>query len=216
MAKIGVLGGTFDPVHFGHVVPTKQVLEEFNLDKVLFIPTGNPNFKQGEVVATKKDRLAMLELALKNYDAFEVDSCEIDRAGVTYSVDTFEELALKHPNDDLFFIVGTDCTVHINSWKNAQRLSELCSLIVTARCGFSFDDVCSAQKNNLFEHGFCFEYEFAHTKMLDISSTEIRARVRCGKSIDELCFQEVVDYIYKNNLYGQFSLWCWAQCAHFS
>ncbi len=203
MTKIGIQGGTFDPVHFGHLVPTQQAAVECGLDRVLFIPTGNPNFKQGEVCASKQQRADMLRIALDAFgcDIFELDCRELKREGVTYSVDTFEELQLEYPDAELYFIVGSDCAAHIMSWKNASRLSEMCTLIVTERPDYSFDDVVAAQRRSLDERGFCFECEFVHTKQLPISSTEIRERIARRQSIDGMTCEEVAQYIRQNGLY---------------
>lgn len=236
MSKIAVQGGTFNPVHYGHLLPVVEVSKQFNLDKVLFIPTGNPNFKQGEVETSRHDRAAMLELALSECNEglvvwdnalddlcdmqclqylqspkyqkqpkrcdFVLDRRELEREGVTYSVDTFEELQTQYPNDELYFIVGSDCAMHIMSWKNARRLSEMCTLLVTQRRGASFDDVRVAHKKSLEERGFCFECEFAHTHEVPLSSTEIRAHIKQGESIDKYVPTSVAHYIKEHKLYS--------------
>ena len=203
MNRIGILGGTFDPVHYGHLIPAQQVANECGLDCVLFIPTGNPNFKQGEVCASRHDRAEMLRIAIEDFgcSSFKLDCREIKREGVTYSVDTFEELMSEFPKSELCFIVGSDCATHIMSWKNASRLSELCTLIVTQRCNYSFDDVAASQAKSLKERHFCFECEYVHTKQLPISSTEIRERLKVGKSINDLTLPRVAEYINENKLY---------------
>ena len=128
--RIGIMGGTFDPVHNGHIVIAKSVAEQLDLDRVLFIPAGNPNFKQGQELASAANRAHMVALAIEDEPLFELDLCEVERAGVTYTADTLEELAQCHEDAQFFFIMGTDSAVTLPGWKRVADVARLCTIVV--------------------------------------------------------------------------------------
>jgi nicotinate-nucleotide adenylyltransferase len=188
--RIGVYGGTFDPIHCGHLHAIEQVQQAYALDTVLFVPTGLSWQKDG--VSSSVDRLAMVELALSGHPSFAVSRVDVDRAGPTYTVDTLAELAKQYPQDELFFILGNDAYAGIDSWKDAAHLPELAQLVVMVRADRAEGGVFTAKPRvNLME-----------LAALPISATDIRQRVRDGESIAGLVPEAVERYIHENHLYG--------------
>lgn len=134
--RIGIMGGTFDPVHNGHLVIARSVADQLGLDRVLFIPAGNPNFKQDQKLASAADRVRMVELAIAEPSPdFELDLREVERPGVTYTADTLEELARCHEDARLFFIMGTDSAITLPGWKRAEDIARLCTVVVAIAPG---------------------------------------------------------------------------------
>lgn len=136
LKRIGIMGGTFDPVHMGHMVCAEEAYRVFSLDVVFFIPTGNPSFKQGMVSASSADRLRMVELAIASNPYFVASRMEVDREGVTYTLDTLKELHRIYPNSELFFIAGADAISSISSWYGADELSRLATYVAARRPGY--------------------------------------------------------------------------------
>lgn len=188
--RIGVYGGTFDPIHLGHLHAVEQVQQAYALDIVLFVPTGESWQKEG--VSSADDRLAMVELAVQGHPSFEVSRVDVDRSGSTYTVQTLEDLRQQNPDSELFFILGNDAYAGIESWKDAARLTDLAQLVVMVRAdrpeGGGFP---AKPRVNLFQ-----------IAALPISATDVRQRVRDGESIAGLVPEAVEHYIQKHNLYG--------------
>lgn len=195
--RIGILGGTFDPIHNAHLVCAEQVYEACGLDRVLIMPAYVPVFKKDQHVTGADMRREMCELAIADKPELTLCTLELDRAGDTYTVDTLEELRRTHPDTDFFFIVGMDAFVTLPQWKDATRLAELATFICVTRPGFTLD--VNAQKR-LDEAGF--RSQIVEMEPLAIPSTEIRDRVARGKSIAELVPPAVCDYIADNGLYA--------------
>lgn len=188
--RIGVYGGTFDPIHNGHLHAASHVQQAYALDIVIFIPTGQSWQKSG--VSSASDRLAMVELAVAGHPLFTVSRVDIDRAGPTYTVQTLTDLAVRHPDAELFFVLGNDAYAGIDSWKDSEMLTELAQLVVMVRADRAEGGVFPLKPRvNLME-----------IAALPISATEIRQRVRDGKSIAGLVPEEVERYIHEHHLYG--------------
>ncbi|MBC7266514.1 MAG: nicotinate-nucleotide adenylyltransferase [Anaerosomatales bacterium] len=195
--RIGIMGGTFDPIHYGHLVTAEEALVQFNLDKVVFMPTGNPVRKSHRRVTPAEHRYLMTVIATASNPDFEVSRMEVDRPGPTYTVDTM--LALRAelgPDADLYFITGADAVWEILTWKDSEVLAGVCSFIAATRPGydlsrFSLDD---AQRMHV---------EFMEVPALAISSTDIRSRVMERRPIRYLLPEAVAAYIRKNGLYAQ-------------
>ena len=182
--RIGIYGGTFDPVHHGHLILARQALEEFNLDRLVFVPTAESPFKVHNHTAPATDRLAMLRLATQGQDRFEVDPLEIERGGVSYSIDTVKMFRSRDPEAELFFLVGEDNAYRLTEWHRFEELKKLVSFVVLSRS----EDFQSP------------EYPVVQRR-IEISSTEIRNRVANGESITYLVPESVKRYIEENQLY---------------
>ena len=197
--RLGIMGGTFDPIHYGHLVTAEQAREALDLDLVLFMPAGVPAFKQDQQVTSAEDRYAMTVLATAANAAFDASRFEIDRPGVTYTVDTLTALRERYPdNVKLFFITGADAILDIVTWHNAGEIAELATLIAATRPGYHIDQV----RDRIEASGFNFDVRYIEIPALAISSTNIRRRVAKGKSVRYLTSESVIGYIRKHGLYN--------------
>lgn len=187
--RLGVMGGTFDPIHFGHLVAASEAASAFNLDKVIFVPTGEPWQKQN--ITDSEHRYRMTQLAISGNQHFDISRVDVDRPGPTYTVDTLRDIHAQQPNAELFFITGADSISQIGTWKDSDKIWPLAHLVGVTRPGHSLEVPKSP-------HGAVSLLEIP---ALAISSTDIRARVKAGKPIDYLLPKAVIDYIKQNNLY---------------
>jgi nicotinate-nucleotide adenylyltransferase len=183
--RLGVFGGTFDPVHTGHLVAAETALEAADLDSVMFVPAGEPWLKDGEVVGTKRDRMRMVELAIEGNDRFMPSDMELQRPGPTYSADTLEELRNQRPGDQLFLIAGMDALADF--------------LVGVARPGHGGLD--RVQLDGI-RPGAAGQVIVAEGPLLDVSATDLRQRFIRGASVRYLVPEAVERYIYENGLYG--------------
>ena len=196
--RLGIMGGTFDPIHYGHLVTAEQAREALALDLVLFMPAGSPAFKQDREVTSPEDRYAMTVLATAANPSFYASRFEIDRPGVTYTVDTLKALRSAYPeNVHLYFITGADAIIDIVTWHDATEIASLATLIAATRPGY---DIRQAQAR-IAASGIDFDVRYIQIPALAISSTNIRDRVRLGKSVRYLTSESVMGYINKNRLY---------------
>jgi nicotinate-nucleotide adenylyltransferase len=182
--RIGIYGGTFNPVHHGHLILARQALEEFRLDRLVFVPAAESPFKIQNHSAPASDRLAMLRLAIAGEDRFSVDSLEIDRGGVSYSIDTVKLFRNRHPRAELFFLLGEDNADRLTEWHRFEELKKLVRFVVLSRS----EDFQSP------------EYPVVQRR-IEISSTEIRNRVANQESITYLVPESVKHYIEQHQLY---------------
>ena len=196
--RIGVMGGTFDPIHTGHLVIAEAVREEYSLDEVLFIPAANPPHKQQQQVTPAAHRLAMTRLATGSNPYFRVSSMEIDRQGLSYTLYTMRELVQQYAGAEFFFITGADEMRDIQQWYHIDELLQLCHFVAAARPG-CVPDITRIQEA-FGKLGKARIHELP-TLELEISSTDIRSRVRAGRSIRYLVPAVVEEYIYKEGLY---------------
>lgn len=197
-ARLGIMGGTFDPIHFGHLCCAEQVKNACRLDAVLFLPAGNPAFKLNQDVTSGAHRLAMCQLALASNPDFFLSSMEIDREGVTYTIDTLRELRRLYGSDtELCWIMGADAAAGLPLWKDVERIAEMATILLVDRPG-------SEMALRLLPRLTCIgdmTVDIVHTTLLDISSTDIRNRVCHGQTIRYLVPDDVRDYIYEHRLY---------------
>jgi nicotinate-nucleotide adenylyltransferase len=197
--RLGVMGGTFDPVHYGHLVTAEEALVQFNLDEVVFMPTGRPVRKTHRHVSSAEDRYLMTVIATASNPDFSVSRLEIDRPGDTYTVDTMTSLRDRYgASAQLFFITGADAVAEILTWKDAARFGGLCTFIAATRPGF--DVAAGASGAN---RTGAPTVEYMEVPALAISSSDIRERVRARRPIRYLMPEAVASYIYKNGLYGE-------------
>ena len=197
--RIGVMGGTFDPIHYGHLIAAEQAREQFELDFVIFVPTGNPSFKQDKKVSAAEDRYEMARIATQDNKAFDVSRMEIDREGITYTYDTICELHEKLPGStEVYFITGADAIVSLPQWYKAAELAEIAHFVACTRPGYDYTAFKEAQDADI---GLQFEVEFFDVPALAISSTDLRERVSQGKSIAYMTPPQVIRFIAKRGLY---------------
>ncbi|NEA55394.1 nicotinate-nucleotide adenylyltransferase [Streptomyces sp. SID13666] len=189
--RIGVMGGTFDPVHHGHLVAASEVASLFQLDEVVFVPTGRPWQKADKPVSPPEDRYLMTVIATASNPQFSVSRSDIDRGGKTYTIDTLRDLRDEHADADLFFITGADALNQIFSWRNAEELFSLAHFIGVTRPGHTLADPG-------FPEG---GVSLVEVPALAISSTDCRQRVAKGDPVWYLVPDGVVRYIDKRRLY---------------
>jgi len=197
--RIGILGGTFNPIHLGHLLIAQDAMEQVGLDRVRFIPSAAPPHKTVDKLVSERDRLRMITLAIRNNPHFEVDDIEIERGGKSYSVDTLTELRRREPRADFYFIIGGDSLRELHLWREAQRLVTLCTFVTVPRPGFDPKPVIdrrldAATRRRLRQH-------VLRGHACDIASSEIRARVASGRSIRYLVPDAVHAYIRRRRLY---------------
>ncbi|MCR5437916.1 MAG: nicotinate-nucleotide adenylyltransferase [Selenomonas sp.] len=197
--RIGIMGGTFDPIHMAHLAIAEQVREAFALDLVLFIPAANPPHKQGRKVAPAYHRLMMTQLATYSNSCFHVSKQELERTGPSYSLLTVREVQEKYGADaELYFITGSDTINELHTWYHIEELLDSCHFVGTTRPGAPVDKEDLVKRfGRLAEE----KIHFLAVPELEISSTDIRQRVRCGKSIKYLVPAAVEAYIRKEGLY---------------
>ncbi len=195
--RLGVMGGTFDPIHYGHLVTAEEALVQFDLDSVLFVPTGRPWMKQHEGVSPPEDRYLMTVIATASNPLFRVSRMEVDRDGPTYTVDTLRGLKERYgAKTDLFFITGADAIVEILQWKDPQELFDLATFIAATRPGY--DVLAAIEKHAPVSRS---EITVMSIPALAISSTDIRARIAAGRPIRYLVPEGVKSYVEKAGLY---------------
>ena len=189
--RTGVMGGTFDPVHHGHLVAASEAAALLGLDEVVFVPTGRPAAKQHPDVTAAEHRYLMTVIATASNPRFTVSRVDVDRPGLTYTVDTLRDLHAERPEADLFFITGADAVVEILSWKDVDQLWGMAHFVAVTRPGhvMSLDGIPEGAVTQL------------EVPALAISSTDCRARARAGQPVWYLVPDGVVQYIGKHGLY---------------
>ncbi len=197
--KTGVLGGTFDPAHLGHLKLAETVRLRLDLDEVLFVPAGQPYLKETRVITPARHRVAMVRLAIKDYPHFKLSLSEVERTGPSYTVDTMAELrkGLKE-GDEFFFILGWDNLMALPQWREPARLIELCRLVAVPRVGYPVPDLESLGKSI---PGIASKVIVLFKPVINISATVIRERVARGLSLSQLVPKSVAGYIKKHELY---------------
>ncbi|MCR6690445.1 MULTISPECIES: nicotinate-nucleotide adenylyltransferase [Cellulomonas] len=191
MTRLGVMGGTFDPVHHGHLVAASEVAARFGLDEVVFVPTGVPSFKQHQDVTPAEHRYLMTVIATASNPRFTVSRVDVEREGVTFTVDTLRDLKAARPGAELFFITGADAIEQILTWKDAEELFTMAQFVAVTRPG-----------HTLSVEGLPVDrVHVVEIPALAISSTDVRARSRAGQPVWYLVPDGVVQYIGKHQLY---------------
>jgi len=212
--RLGILGGTFDPIHFGHLRIAEEICEEMDLEKVLLIPGGLPPHKYKESITPFHDRLAMTRIAAQDSSLLEVLDLEGRRNGPSYSIETLREIhRLYKDNVDIFFIIGMDAFLEIKTWKEYKNLFKESNFVVLKRPGFSFEElepfIISMEvgfkrmsDSNIFATPSGNLLIYKEATLMDISSTRIREMVAAGRSIRFLLPEAVRVYIIEKSLYG--------------
>lgn len=196
--SIGILGGTFNPIHNGHLILAQEMLNALHFSKVLFIPAKTPPLKN--ITTSEEDRYNMVQLAIADNPLFEVSRIELDRSGVSYTIDTIKELK-QQIKDDFYFIIGSDNVLDITHWHDWKELVSICNFAIAARPGINanvLDVMKSNLGNELIEQ---WQKNFVPIYGLQISSTEIRNRLQNNIPVKYYLPESVIDYIQKHQLY---------------
>lgn len=197
--KTGIMGGTFNPIHIGHLLLAENAKEAFGLDEILFVPSGLPYMKNGIEIADKWMRLEMTRLAVSDNPAFVLSSAEVEREGNSYTWETLELLREKEPETEFFFIEGADSLFAMESWKNPEIIFRDCTILAAVRDGKDDDDL--REQIARLEKKYGARIGLIGMKEISFSSTDIRERIRNGRSIRYMVPDKVVEYIKKYRLY---------------
>lgn len=199
MKKIGIIGGTFNPIHMGHLMLAQWAMDEVSLDEVWVVPSGISYMKSGQNVLPGLERLKMVDLAIADNSRFKSSDIEIRREGYTFSYETFEQLKEQYPEDTFFFIVGADCLFSIEKWKFPEKIFSCCTLIAAVRADA---DICEMEaKAEELRERYRANIMLLNFMNLSISSTEIRSRVSRQKSIRYMVPEKVRIYIEEKGFY---------------
>jgi len=211
--KVGILGGSFDPIHYGHLRSGEEVAETVGLDRVEFVPAHQPPHKPGRTLADDRDRLAMVELAIADNPRFRASPIEIERRGVSYSVDTLATFRAREPGASFTFIMGIDAFRDMHTWKDVEHFFELASVVVTSRPPLAAETsiehlpvaareaFCYDPGTLSYRHRTGTRLSFLPITGIDVSATLIRERVRLGRSIRYLVPPSVERYVREHELY---------------
>lgn len=212
--KIGIFGGTFNPIHFAHLRIAEEIREAFKLERVLFVPAASPPHKPLADDLSFEERMRMVRLAVEGNPFFSVSDIEGRRKGKSYSIDTLQILRDVYPEDELFLIMGSDSFADFTSWKDFKAIFSCCNIVTIARPGAAVllgnsvpvamqDQFCYHQAENRLQHCSGYSVYSLEGTQLDISSTAIRELIRQGKSIRYLVPDQVERHIMKQRLYAR-------------
>ena len=206
MKSIAIFGGTFNPIHYGHLAIAEEVRGKFNLDKIIFVPTFISPHKEAAELVDARQRTIMTYLATVSNPCFEVSTVEVDRGGKSYTIDTIKHFKqIYGEKDQLYFILGADMLMEVASWKNVEELLKLCRFIAVPRPGYDiqkiFDQYFLASSNFTMAADLLENIIIENIAMLDISASDIRRRVREWKSIKYMLPEPVEQYIHNQQLF---------------
>ncbi len=199
MGRIGIMGGTFNPIHMGHLLLAQYALEENDLDEIWLLPTGCSYMKQDDNGVSARERYHMTELAVSDNPYMRCMDIEIKRKGYTYTYETLELLRALYPEQEFYFVFGADCLFSIESWKEPQKIFDNCTVIAAVRSGASIEEM--EEKKAELVASFQARIILMPFLQMEISSTVIRRRVKEGKSIRYMVPDVVLKYIEENHIY---------------
>ncbi len=197
--RIGIFGGTFDPVHIAHLLLAEQCREQCDLDEVWFVPAGSPPHKENNEISTGKQRREMLDFAIAGHPNFVVKDLELHREGPSYTIETLRQLKATHPDDKFFLIVGADSVRDLHTWHEPEAILEMVTLIRANRPNISLPDM--TELTQTFSEAALSKILWVAIPGIEISSTDIRKRVRDNKSVRFMTPRSVEVYIHNNRLY---------------
>ena len=186
--KIGILGGTFNPVHIGHLILAEEAREKLSLGKIIFVPANLPPHKDNGDIAAAESRLRMLKLSVKGNKYFGVSDTEIKRQGRSYTIDTIKEFKQKYPADELYFIIGSDLLTYLDEWKDLNEINKLVKFIAATRPGYPLEKIPAC-------------IQTLGIRAVDVSGFEVRRCIKENKSFRYLVPEAVFKYINKKRLY---------------
>ena len=197
--KIGVFGGTFDPIHLGHLAIADEAMKLLGLNKVIFMPAGQPYFKDKRTISPAEDRVKMIKLAITDRPAYSISRLEIERPGPSYAVESVAKIKKElNPTDEVFFIMGWDSVMSLHLWHEAEMLIHLCRIVAAPRPRYPKPDLKSLERGL---PGIAGRVVLMERPLIDISATQIRERVRKHLSINGLVPSAIEGYIRENGLY---------------
>lgn len=192
--RIGLFGGTFDPIHIGHLIIAETVRDVLKMDKIIFIPAVNPPHKQGKLITSSVHRIAMIRLAIANHADFQLSEIEVVREGISYTFDTIKIFQELYPAGEMVFLMGADSLRELHTWHKPEQLVKMIKTVVFPRPSVDLDQV----------DPFFFDHiDFINAPLIGISSSEIRQNVRSERSIRYLVPDSVAEYIQENRLYNK-------------
>ncbi len=197
--RIGIMGGTFDPIHLGHLAAAEEAKTKARLDEVIFMPARQPWMKEGTAISAPEHRVKMVRLAIEGKPGFKVSNMELDRPGLTYTVDTLTELIKTRPEDEFHLIIGWGSLSEMTMWHAPHRIIAMCKIIAVPRPGASRPDLKSL---DAVIPGIMRKVKLLDRPFMDISATEIRDRASCGMAINFLVPRAVEKYILEHDLYS--------------
>jgi nicotinate-nucleotide adenylyltransferase len=199
--RVGVFGGTFDPIHVGHLILAEQCREQANLDEVLFVPAARPPHKQNVTLTSFERRAEMIALAISGQPAFRLNEMEKDRPGPSYTVDTLRILTERQPPSELFLILGSDAVHDLPGWRDPSGILRLATLLINARPGWDLPPLDTLSQTLGCREDAPVRAVVVHSPLVDISSRDIRQRLAAGKSIRYLVPRAVEAYIHDKKLW---------------
>lgn len=202
MKKIGIMGGTFDPIHNGHMMLGKTAYEQFGLDEVWFMPNGNPPHKKQESIESDAvHRMEMVTIAIEDIDEFKIQNYEVIKENVSCSWETMKQFKELYPQDEFYFIIGADSLFAIETWVHPERLFPNCIILAAYRDDIDTEEEMYTQINYLCKK-YNADIRLLRSPLMNISSSELRQMIAEGKSIAGLVPEKVKNYIVKEGLYG--------------
>lgn len=197
--RVGIMGGTFNPIHIGHLIIAEAAYEAYDLDEVLFVPSGVSYMKDQSEILDAKKRVHMTGLAIEDNPHFALSTIEIDRDGNSYSYETLETLRKQNPNTEYFFLVGSDTLFALETWKHPEILLPSCTILVAVRNGVPMEKMQEHAK--YLEEKFGGSIQLLTTPNIEISATDIRNRIAANRNVKYFVPDSVLQFIEKNGLY---------------
>lgn len=194
--RLAILGGTFDPVHYGHLRLAEEAREAANLERVLFVPASVSPFRTTEPLSTAESRVQMVRLAVQHNPHFEVSEIEVRRGGVSYTIDTVRAIRQQHPEAELFLILGADALQGFMGWREPYSIAQECRLLVGVRPHYDLQNALAQLPEPIRQR-----VQLVSTTLMGISASDIRQRIRTGRTIRYLTPQDVIEYIQRYRLY---------------
>lgn len=201
MRKVGIMGGTFNPIHYAHLVLAESAYEQYELDEVIFLPSSQPAYKPLQEIVSNEHRLRMIELAIENNTHFSISTLEFEREGNTYTADTLQVLTGMYPDDEFYFIIGGDSLFDLEKWSRPEVVLRLTHVLAAGREDKNNQEILD--RINELNHKYHARIHYLEIPSLDISSRMIRSRLKENKTVKYFLPDNVISYIKENHLYDE-------------